>query len=132
LSSESLDRFMLSILAVAIHNPELLKPVQVIGQRLRGRLTAVPEEGLEQLMMWLVVDGLFLWRFVGLIHSNDPLPEQVMQALRDRLATLTHQPNKASPSVSTKMTQAMSTIKKKAATKKSNDSPSNDKPSRKR
>jgi AcrR family transcriptional regulator len=89
ISSDSMDRFMLSILAVAIHNPELLKPVQMIGQRLRGRLTAVPEEGLEQLMMWLVVDGLFLWKFVGLIQPNDPLPEQVMQALRNRLAHLT-------------------------------------------
>lgn len=89
LTPESLDRFMLSILSVAVHHPELLKPIQAIGQRLRGRLTAVPEEGLEQLMMWLVVDGLFLWRFVGLVQPNDPLIAQVMEALGQRLARLT-------------------------------------------
>lgn len=89
LTPESLDRFMLSILAVSVHHPELLKPIHAIGQRLRGRLTAVPEEGLEQLMMWLVVDGLFLWRFVGLVQPNDPLIAQVMEALAQRLAQLT-------------------------------------------
>lgn len=89
LTPESLDRFMLSILAVAVHHPELLKPIQAIGQRLRGRLTANPEEGLEQLMMWLVADGLFLWRFVGLVQANDPLIGHVMDALGKRLVDLT-------------------------------------------
>jgi len=93
LTAESLDRFMLSVLAVAVHHPELLKPIQAIGQRLRGRLTAVPEEGLEQLMMWLVADGLFLWRFVGLIQQNDPLVGQVMEALDQRLQSLTGRPS---------------------------------------
>lgn len=89
LTPQSLDRFMLSILAVAVHHPDLLKPIHAIGQRLRGRLTANPEEGLEQLMMWLVADGLFLWRFVGLVQANDPLIGQVMDALGQRLVDLT-------------------------------------------
>jgi AcrR family transcriptional regulator len=89
ITPESLDRFMLSILAVAVHNPEVLKPIQAIGQRLRGRLTAVPEEGLEQLMMWLVFDGLFLWRFVGMVQPNDPLFQQVGAAIHARMEQLT-------------------------------------------
>jgi AcrR family transcriptional regulator len=89
LTPESLDRFMLSILAVAVHHPDLLKPIHAIGQRLRGRLTAIPEEGLEQLLMWLVADGLFLWRFVGLVQPNDPLIGQVMESLAKRLEELT-------------------------------------------
>ncbi len=41
---QTLERFMLSVLAATVHNPELVKPVHAIGQRLRGRLTSVPEE----------------------------------------------------------------------------------------
>jgi AcrR family transcriptional regulator len=89
LTPESMDRFMLSLLAVAVHNPELMKPIQSIGQRLRGRLTAIPEEGLEQLLMWLIADGLFLWRFVGLIQPNDPLLNQVAQLLHSRMSDAT-------------------------------------------
>lgn len=87
-SPETLDRFFLSLLAAAVHNPEVLKPVLAIGQRLRGRLTANPEEGMEQLLLWLAVDGLFLWRFVGLVHDDDPLIEQVFAAVSHRIETL--------------------------------------------
>jgi hypothetical protein len=86
-SRQTMERFMLSVLAATIHNPEVVKPVQAIGQRLRGRLTSVPEEGIEQLMMWLAMDGLFLWQFVGLLSSDDPLIDQVHANL---LAKLEH------------------------------------------
>jgi AcrR family transcriptional regulator len=85
---QTLEQFMLSVLAATIHNPEVVKPVQAIGQRLRGRLTSVPEEGIEQLMMWLVLDGLFLWQFVGLLSSEDPLIEQVHTHLIEKLELL--------------------------------------------
>jgi len=109
ITPESLDRFMLSILALAVHNPEVLKPIQAIGQRLRGRLTAVPEEGLEQLMMWLVFDGLFLWRFVGMVQPNDPLFKQVGQAVHERMEQLTAAAKSASqPKPRTKRTKLVS------------------------
>jgi AcrR family transcriptional regulator len=85
---QTLDQFMLSVLAATIHNPEVVKPVQAIGQRLRGRLTSIPEEGIEQLMMWLVLDGLFLWQFVGLLSPEDPLIEQVHANLLQKLEML--------------------------------------------
>ncbi len=87
-SRQTLEQFMLSVLAATIHNPEVVKPVQAIGQRLRGRLTSVPEEGIEQLMMWLVMDGLFLWQFVGLVSSDDPLIDQVHANLLAKLEQL--------------------------------------------
>ncbi|MDX1944685.1 MAG: TetR/AcrR family transcriptional regulator [Pirellulaceae bacterium] len=82
---QTLDRFMLSVLAATVNNPELMKPVQAIGQRLRGRLTSVPEEGLEQLVMWLVMDGLFLWQFVGMLADDDPLITQVHAHLLEKI-----------------------------------------------
>lgn len=83
------DRLMLSILTVAIHNPELIEPIQEIGQRLRGRLTADPEDGLEQLLYWLIMDGLFLWMFVGLVQPDDPLIQQVRQEILNRISSET-------------------------------------------
>jgi AcrR family transcriptional regulator len=88
-----LDRFMLSVLAAAVHNPELMKPIQSIGQRLLGRLTAVPEEGLDQLMLWLTLDGLFLWQFVGMLQPDDPLVQQVIDAVERRMEALTTTPH---------------------------------------
>jgi AcrR family transcriptional regulator len=76
-SRQTMERFMLSVVAATVHNPEIVKPIQAIGQRLRGRLTSVPEEGLEQLIMWLAMDGLFLWQFVGMLSPDDPLIDQV-------------------------------------------------------
>lgn len=84
-SRQTMERFMLSVMAATVHNPELVKPIQAIGQRLRGRLTSVPEEGLEQLIMWLAMDGLFLWQFVGMLSPDDPLIDQVHANLREKL-----------------------------------------------
>lgn len=84
-SRQTMERFMLSVMAATVHNPEIVKPIQAIGQRLRGRLTSVPEEGLEQLIMWLAMDGLFLWQFVGMLSQDDPLIEQVHANLLQKL-----------------------------------------------
>jgi AcrR family transcriptional regulator len=99
LDAAAMDRMMLSVLAATVHHPELIKPVQAIGQRLRGRLTANPEEGLDQLLIWLVLDGLFLWRFVGLIENNDPLIQRILSTLKERIDALTtaHQNRTADP-----------------------------------
>lgn len=84
-SRQTMERFMLSVMAATVHNPEIVKPIQAIGQRLRGRLTSVPEEGLEQLIMWLAMDGLFLWQFVGMLSQDDPLIDQVHANLLQKL-----------------------------------------------
>jgi AcrR family transcriptional regulator len=88
-SRQTMERFMLSVMAATVHNPEIVKPIQAIGQRLRGRLTSVPEEGLEQLIMWLAMDGLFLWQFVGMLSPDDPLIDQVHANLLQKLDTVT-------------------------------------------
>jgi AcrR family transcriptional regulator len=127
LTSEGMDRFMLSILAVAVHNPDLLKPIHAIGQRLRGRLTANPEEGLEQILMWLVFDGLFLWRFVGLVQDNDPLHGQVLEAMKQRLLDLTGKPINSKQVQPKSKSIANKTIRKKPASLPSKTVPRNSK-----
>ncbi len=108
---QDMERFMLSVLAATIHNPELVKPVQAIGQRLRGRLTSVPEEGIEQLMMWLAMDGLFLWQFVGLLNSDDPLIDDVHEYLQNRLQQLSTPGHEKSRSLRPRSTRKITKTK---------------------
>ncbi len=39
-------------------------------------------------MMWLVMDGLFLWQFVGLLSADDPLIDEVHSNLLSKLEQL--------------------------------------------
>ena len=86
LAPEVEPQFMLAVLAAAVNNPGLIEPLRQLGKRMRDRLLGDPEDGLEQLMIWLAVDGLFLWQFVGMIDRDDPLYQQIGRALRDRTA----------------------------------------------
>ena len=82
LSPEIMQKFMLAILATAINNPGIIDPLRQLGKRLRERLLSDPEDGLDQILIWLAVDGLFLWQFVGLIEPSDPLFQRIGDALR--------------------------------------------------
>lgn len=86
MTPEIMPRFMLAVLAAAVNNPGLIEPLRNLGTRMRNRLLNDPEDGLEQLMIWLAVDGLFLWQFVGLIDQADPVYQQIGEALRNRAA----------------------------------------------
>ena len=46
-----------------------------------------PNDGMEQILVWLAIDGLFLWQFLGLIESNDLMIAQVGATLRARIRT---------------------------------------------
>lgn len=87
LSPEALDRFMLAALAAAINSPGVIEPLRQVALRLRQRLLSDPDDGLEQLLVWLALDGLFLWQFVGLIRRDEPLYEAIGAALRAKVQT---------------------------------------------
>lgn len=82
LSPEALDRFLLAALAAAVNSPGLIEPLRQVGLSLRNRLLSDPEDGLEQLLIWLAMDGLFLWQFVGLIRRDEPLYAEIGAALK--------------------------------------------------
>jgi AcrR family transcriptional regulator len=85
MSPEILQRFMLAVLAAAVNNPGLFEPLRQLGTRMRDRLLSDPDDGLEQLLIWLAVDGLFLWQFVGMIDIADPVYQRIGAALRDKV-----------------------------------------------
>ncbi len=81
LSPEIVDRFMLAALAAAVNSPGVIEPLRKVGLRMRQRLLSDPQDGLEQLLVWLAIDGLFLWQFVGLIQRDEPLYAEIGAAL---------------------------------------------------
>lgn len=85
-SAEVMDRLMLTTLAMALNRPQAFEPMRAMGLRLRERLLSDPHDGMEQLLVWLVVDGLFLWRFLGMIDQQEPLYAQVLEKLRAKVS----------------------------------------------
>ncbi|OYW21583.1 MAG: TetR family transcriptional regulator [Planctomycetales bacterium 12-60-4] len=86
MSPEIIQQFLLTIIAAAANNPGLVEPLRQVGSRMRDRLLSDPEDGFDQLLIWLAVDGLLLWQFVGLIDQSDPLFRQIGEALRQKTA----------------------------------------------
>jgi AcrR family transcriptional regulator len=82
ISSEVLSRFFMAMLAGAVTSPASMLPLRDLATRMRKRFMSDPNDGMEQILVWLAIDGLFLWQFMGLIESNDPMIAQVGETLR--------------------------------------------------
>ncbi|MEI6539493.1 MAG: TetR/AcrR family transcriptional regulator [Planctomycetota bacterium] len=85
LSSEVLSRFFMAMLAGAVTSPSAMLPLRDLATRMRKRFMSDPNDGMEQILVWLAIDGLFLWQFMGLIDSNDPMIAEVGETLRARI-----------------------------------------------
>jgi hypothetical protein len=84
LSPEVQEQFMLAMVAAAANAPHILAPLRRLGAQVCQRLLSEEDDGMEQLLLWLAVDGLFLWQFVGLIDRDDPLFHRIGEALRQK------------------------------------------------
>ena len=85
--SDVLSRFFIATLAGAVTSPGAMQPLIDLANRMRNRCLSDPRDGMEQLMVWLTIDGLLLWQFMGLIGPEDPLIQKVAETLRARIAT---------------------------------------------
>lgn len=92
LGPEAIDRFLLSALAAAVNDPGVIEPLREVGRRLQKRLLADPVDGMDQILIWLALDGLFLWQFVGLIDRKDELFGQVVSSLWNKVAPAEPEP----------------------------------------
>ena len=85
ISSDVLSRFFTAMLAGAVTSPAAMLPLRELAARMRKRFMSDPNDGMEQILVWLAIDGLFLWQFMGLIDSDDPMIAQVGETLRARI-----------------------------------------------
>ena len=84
--ADVLARFFVATLTAAVTSPGAMQPLRDLAAKMRSRCLSDPSEGMEQLLVWLTIDGLLLWQFMGLIRSDDVLIQQVGDALRLRVA----------------------------------------------
>lgn len=87
ISSDVLSRFFMAMLAGAVTSPAAMSPLRDLATRMRKRFMSDPHDGMEQILVWLAIDGLLLWQFMGLIDSDDPMIAQVGETLRARIRT---------------------------------------------
>jgi hypothetical protein len=83
LALSSMKGFHTSVLAALVVNPELVAPIRDMGFEIRRRIVA--EGDPEQLISWLAIDGLLLWKLFGFIGPEDPDFESIAEALRARV-----------------------------------------------
>ena len=84
--TDMLARFFVATLAGAVTSPGAMQPLRDLATRMRNRCLSDPRDGMEQLLVWLTIDGLLLWQFMGLIGPDDPLILKVAESLRARIA----------------------------------------------
>lgn len=84
--SDVLSRFFIATLAGAVTSPGAMQPLRDLAARMRNRCLSDPRDGMEQLLVWLTIDGLLLWQFMGLIGPDDPMIQKVAETLRARIA----------------------------------------------
>ena len=82
MSSEVLSRFFMAMLTGAVTCPAAMQPLRQLATRMRNRFMSDPKEGMDQILVWLAIDGLFLWQFMGIIDNDDPMIAQVGKSLR--------------------------------------------------
>lgn len=78
------SKFCTSLMAAAAINPSLLSPLRDLGTRLRDQMRDEAGGSLEPLLIWLALDGLFMWELFGLMTPDDPLRRQLLNVLRSR------------------------------------------------
>lgn len=84
-SAETMRNFVLATIAAAINHRGQFQPLRQLGQRMRQRLLS-DGDGFEQLLVWLAIDGLLLWQFVGLIEGDSPDMKRIAKELARRVS----------------------------------------------
>jgi AcrR family transcriptional regulator len=84
--TDILARFFVATLTGAVTSPGAMQPLRDLAAKMRNRCLSDPRDGMEQLLVWLTIDGLLLWQYMGLIGPDDPLIRNVAVSLRARIS----------------------------------------------
>ncbi|QDU07500.1 TetR/AcrR family transcriptional regulator [Gimesia aquarii] len=98
-------KFMLSMLTLAADRSTSIGPLTEMGTELRDRLLEDESVGLEQMLIWLAIDGLLVWQLLGLIDPKDELFARVGNEFRSRVGLSPREDSKEQSTKSKKTTQ---------------------------
>ena len=84
LALSGMSKFHSALLAAVAVNPSLLEPLRDFGTKMRDRIRLEDSRSSEQLLLWLALDGLFVWELFGLITRDDPLFNELLESIREK------------------------------------------------
>ena len=117
ISRDALTSFLIAMFSVASDKRFDLGPMQRLGHEFRNNLLEDEETGIEQMLVWLTIDGLLVWQMLGLIDPDEPLFAQIGATLRQRVGLPPCKPA-AQPATTKRRTAARrKTVAKSAAQK---------------
>jgi AcrR family transcriptional regulator len=73
------EQLFLAVVTASVVNPELLGSFREQAHLLMHRILKQDPRGMEQLVIWLALDGLSLWNHFGLLTERDPLYEHLVR-----------------------------------------------------
>ena len=86
MTAQTMLQFMVAMMSMASDRRLDASPLTEMGREIRDRLLEEEgDQGLEQLLIWLSIDGLLVWQVLGLIEADDPLFERIGDQLRERV-----------------------------------------------
>ena len=80
-----MNKFFVTLFTASAFDPELLAPISAAGRQIRDRIIADEDDPSETFLIWLALDGLFVWERFGLTSAGDPTRKIVFEAIRHRV-----------------------------------------------
>ena len=84
LSPAQARQLYVSLLAAAAINPALMAPVKQFADRWAEQLSGDGGDGLDNLIVWMAADGLWLWDLFGLMPADDKTRAAVIERLKQK------------------------------------------------
>lgn len=80
--------FMHGIMTTGLLNRELVRPLRALRQQFCCQILEDEHIGKAELLLWLALDGLWMWKMVGLVDEGDSLWNTISAALVARAKEL--------------------------------------------
>ena len=80
--------FLSSLMTTGLLNRDLVRQIRGGHQFLCQTILADPEVGKDELLLWLAMDGFWMWQMIGLLDEDDPLAETIAKELVERAERL--------------------------------------------
>ena len=85
LDPQLMFKFMIAMLTVTADRTTGVEPLARLGEELQSQLLEDDDTGIEQLLICLAIDGIAVWRLLGMIDPGDDLFNEIGDALRERV-----------------------------------------------
>jgi AcrR family transcriptional regulator len=80
-----LARVMMSLMAAMAMNPQLLEPTRPLFEEMMNDIIGDSQNPDDDLLLWLAIDGFWLWQLLGLVKSNPAMQTKILRLIRNKI-----------------------------------------------